>query len=170
MRIEQIKSTLCRYCNKPIEIIDTGRYVHTGDHDADADHHAVLQTFEPRFRRIATLLRAIDNCEESGNWKWHDRHIDVLEKVVEGMPNGSGIDCGTKLDESNADFGKLVFLFSFHHMNENGMYDRWTEHKAIVKPDLQFYFTLIITGRNKNGIKNYLRDIYSEALAELVLS
>ena len=51
-------------------------------------------------------------------------------------------------------------------MNENGMYDGWTEHKIVITPDLLHGFNLSIGGRNRNEIKDYLHEVYSAALAE----
>lgn len=53
-------------------------------------------------------------------------------------------------------------------MNENGMYDGWTEHKAIIKPSLVFGLDLKITGRDRNGIKEYLHDTFMQALTDEV--
>jgi len=49
-------------------------------------------------------------------------------------------------------------------MNESGAYDGWTEHKLIVSPSLLFDLDLRITGRDRNGIKEYLHDVFSAAL------
>lgn len=82
------------------------------------------------------------------------------------LPSGSGIDCGTKIDLDASNRNKLVLLAAYHHMNESGMYDGWTEHRIIVVPDLASGFTLNITGRNRNGIKEYLYDTYWPVLNE----
>ncbi len=118
----------------------------------------------PLFRHLSSKLNAAENCRKVGN-AWQARHEFVISQLVEDfMPSGSGIDTGTKLaDESTSE--KLVFTFGFHHMNENGMYDGWTEHKAIVTPSLQFGYSLKITGRDRNGIKEYLHEVFHSALS-----
>jgi len=84
------------------------------------------------------------NClatEERTNEKhdWTDKNTDTIETLVKNfMPSGSGIDCGTKIDLDQSTGEKLVFHFGYHHMNENGFYDGWTEHKLTVTPSLQF--------------------------------
>jgi hypothetical protein len=51
-------------------------------------------------------------------------------------------------------------------MNDNGMYDGWTTHQVIVTPSLAFGFTLKITGRDRNQIKDYLSETYHYALEQ----
>lgn len=110
------------------------------------------------YQRIAQLLTAISNCRESGNAEWQDRHALRLRTLMrETAPSGSGIDCGTKLmGDSTPE--KLRFAVDFHHMNEGGMYDGWTEHVVTVRPSLAFNITLSISGRDRAGIKEYLGD------------
>ena len=117
------------------------------------------------YQKIAAILAAIGNCEKSGNAEWKSRHGDTLKAIMDNAPSGSGIDCGTKLDDT-ATPEKLVFSMSFHHMNDGGFYDGWTEHKITVKASLQFGFTLSISGRDRNQIKDYLSEIYNEWLGE----
>lgn len=123
---------------------------------------------KPVYQHISTLLNAIANCQarqDTNSVNWGNRHESTIESLVKNfMPSGSGVDCGTKLlfDESNSE--RLVFAFSFHHMNECGYYDGWTEHKAIVTPSLQFGYNLKITGRDRNGIKEYLHETFAFAL------
>lgn len=115
------------------------------------------------YRHIAGLVAAIENCRQSGNTVWLERHSAALAGLVKDhMPSGSGIDAGTTLGDSKPD--KLVFITSFHHMNDAGMYDGWTEHKVIITPSLLWGFNVKVTGRNRNDIKNYLADIFNEAL------
>jgi len=100
---------------------------------------------------------------------WTVKHTDTIETLVKNfMPSGSGIDSGTKIDLDQSTSEKLVFHFGFHHMDENGMYDGWTDHKLTVTPSLQFKFNLSISGRNRNDIKDYLHETYSYALNEVL--
>ena len=120
---------------------------------------------KPLYQEIASLVQARQNCIEKQNSEWQANHEEKINQLCcEYMPSGSGIDCGTKIDFDASNPEKLVFNLSFHHMNENGMYDGWTEHQAIVTPSLAFGFNLKFTGKNRNQIKEYLHDIYSSAL------
>jgi len=118
---------------------------------------------------LARLVAAIRNCEKSNNQEWLGRHTARLKTLVqEEMPSGSGIDNGTKIDLDASTPDKLVFEVGFHHMNDGGMYDGWTEHRIIVTPSLAFGFDLRITGKDRNEIKEYLNDVYYSALNETV--
>ncbi len=118
------------------------------------------------FQVIANKLQAIQNCVESNNIEWHDKHLEDLCNIITNGPSGSGIDCGTKLDFDKSNSEKLVFDVAFHHMDEYGYYDGWTNHKITVRPSLLCGFTLTISGRDKNFIKEYLLDTYQAWLGE----
>jgi hypothetical protein len=118
-------------------------------------------------QQLAILVQSRDNCEKANNTEWFSRHENAAEFIVKNTaPSGSGIDCGTKilLDECSAE--KLVFQANFHHMNDVGYYDGWTEHKIIVTPSLAHGFNLRVTGRNRNDIKEYLADEYHYWLSQ----
>jgi hypothetical protein len=111
------------------------------------------------YRAIAKNLQ----WQETVKPEWQDRADDELANAMNQSPSGSGIDNGTILDDTSKP-DKLVFSFGFHHMNEAGYYDGWTEHKAIVTPSLCDSFNLRITGRDRNQIKDYLYDVFSQWL------
>lgn len=116
-------------------------------------------------KEMAVKIKAIENCQKSKNWQWEQLHTERLEKLVkEAMPSGSGFDNGTRLDE-NSTSERIVFITSFHHMDENGFYDGWTDHKVIVTPNLLTGFSLRVTGRDRNQIKDYIGDCFHTALA-----
>ena len=116
------------------------------------------------YAKIAQLTQAIRNCEKSGNAEWIERHIDSVESLVhQYMPSGSGFDSGTKIALDECTPARLVFETEFHHMNDVGMYDGWTNHSVIVKPE--FYgISIRITGRSRNDIKDYMADVFHQAL------
>lgn len=117
------------------------------------------------YERIANLLIAIDNCENHGNWEWKARHESVLDSIIRNGPSGSGFDNGTKLaDESTSE--RLVLVTAFHHMDEHGYYCGWTEHSVIVKASLAFGIRVIVTGRNRRGIKEYIGETFHNWLTE----
>lgn len=118
------------------------------------------------YQRIATLLQAVDNCKKSGNTEWQYKHEDRLDALVRNhMPSGAGFDNDTKLNTASTP-NRLVFDTSFHHMHDNGMYARWTEHSVIVTPDLASGFDLKITGRDYRDIKDYIGEVFHSALNE----
>lgn len=95
------------------------------------------------------------------------RDLEIKVLVERYLPSGSGWNTGTKLDDKSTG-ERLVFYGSFDHMNDIGYYDGWTEHSIIVTPSLQWGFELRITGRDRNGIKEYLHDLFSAVLRQEV--
>ncbi len=123
------------------------------------------KTMRPLYREIASTIQAMANCRKSGNGEWLDKHETRLESMVDMLPSGSGIDNGTKLDIECCTAHKLVLVFSYHHMNEAGMYDGWTEHVLTVTPSFDG-IDLHISGRDRNDIKEYLYEVYHYALEQ----
>ena len=119
------------------------------------------------YQQIATSLQAMLNCVDSGNQEWLVRHRENIDQIVRDlMPSGSGVDTGTAMWIEESTPNKLVFHFSFHHMDDMGGYDGWTEHTLTVKPDLAFGFALSISGPDRNDIKDYLHELFHYALSQ----
>ena len=95
--------------------------------------------------------------------EWIEKKQERLKQLLDELPSGSGWDCGTKLGESTGE--RIVLFGSFHHMDENGFYDGCTEHGIHVTPSLRWGFELRISGRDRNDIKDYLHDLFHEALS-----
>jgi hypothetical protein len=112
---------------------------------------------------ISNAIVARRNCQESGNTEWFANWSDRLAQLADMLPHGSGIDSGTKIDLDASHEGKIVLYTSFHHMNDGGYYDGWTEHTITVTPSFSG-INLRIYGRNRNDIKSYLYDIFSSDL------
>lgn len=119
------------------------------------------------YQVLASKTQAWLRCVNSDTiTEWEDRHHDDIEAMVqEYMPSGSGVDAGTKFDFDKSTGERLVFNTAYHHMNENGYYDGWTEHVVTVRPSLVNGIVLTISGRNRNDIKDYLSDIFDAALS-----
>jgi hypothetical protein len=117
------------------------------------------------YSRIATRLQAMESCKKINNIEWFEKHESkILELVKDHMPSGSGFDNGTDFDFEKSTSGRLVFHTSFHHMNDNGSYDGWTEHTVTVRASLAFGITLNISGKNRNDLKDYMHDLFHGAL------
>lgn len=120
--------------------------------------HSIIET-------IASTLDALTRCPVGH--EWHDRHHARLTEIEKNyLPSGSGIDCGTKIDRARSTASRIVFTTEFHHMNNVGMYDGWTEHAIIARPSFIGGFDLRVTGRDRNEIKDYLADVFDTALRE----
>jgi hypothetical protein len=129
------------------------------------------------YSELATAVQARRNCAartESNGYSdtmaahhrmWFDKWSEYIDKLSEIMPSGSGFDSGTKLDLDASHAEKLVFTTAFHHMNDCGMYDGWTDHTITVTPSFTG-FSLRISGRNRNNIKEYIGDMFHEALSQ----
>lgn len=114
---------------------------------------------------LASLIDARENCRKSGNTEWFDRHEDKANELADNyLPSGSGFDSGTKISWDKSTGSKLVLETSYHHMNENGYYDGWTDHTVTVTGSLTSGFDMKIGGRDRNGFKDYAYDVFSEAL------
>ncbi len=122
------------------------------------------------YEKLARIVDAYQRCKETHNVQWEERHWqNILDTVKENFPHGSGFDSGTTIDLTRSTGDKLIFLTSFHHMNEHGSYDGWTEHEVWVRPSMISGINLRITGRDRNDIKDYIAvtfDIVLQARAE----
>ena len=114
--------------------------------------------------QIASALQALKNCRASGNTVWEERWEERLAEMIQSLPSGSGLDSGTQLDEENSQPERLILLSAFHHMNDDGCYTRWTSHRIIVTPCFGG-IDVRVTGRDHRQIKEYLAEIYHDALS-----
>lgn len=120
------------------------------------------------YQEIARAIDAYKRCAKQPGHEWTPKWEKRIQDMLDMLPSGSGWDCGTKLDYDASSGEKLVFYGSYHHMNDGGMYDGWTEHQIIVTPSLGFGFKLRVTGRDRNQIKDYLGEMFDCALREEV--
>ena len=121
-----------------------------------------------RYQVIASAVQARINCQEKGNNEWFYKWEGIIMDETAKLPSGSGIDSGVKFNFDVSTPEKLVFTFGYHHMNDGGYYDGWTDHQLIVTPSLQFGFHIRITGRDRNQVKDYLYETFQYALDEEV--
>ena len=117
---------------------------------------------------IASTIQARHNCIERDNTEWQDKHEDVLNKLANLLPSGSGIDNGTSIDWQKSTADKLVMYAPFHHMDDGGMYDGWTEHTITVRPSFIGDRDIKISGPNRNDIKEYLHQTFDHVLGLMV--
>lgn len=117
------------------------------------------------YSELSRLIVARANCERSENNEWLSRHEEMIETLVKNhMPSGSGFDSGTSLDLDASHGDKLVFNTGFHHMNDNGFYSGWTEHRVTVTPSLAGHYHMRVSGRNRNDIKEYIGETFRHSL------
>ena len=109
-------------------------------------------------QKLASIIQAYKNCIKSGNKEWEQNHLEYIEAEQKKLPHGSGIDGKCEFDIENCTPTKIVIYLEYHHMNEDG-YCGWTEHNLIITPTFGSC-RVSITGKNKNDIKDYLRDTF----------
>lgn len=100
---------------------------------------------------------------------WTRKHKEEADTLARDMlPSGSGFDNGSRIDwqQSNAD--RLVFTTSYHHMSEAGFYDGWTDHVITVRASLALGLLVRVSGKDRNGIREYIADAFADALRATV--
>lgn len=115
---------------------------------------------------LARTIEAYRACLKRGN-SFADQHLRTIETMCEDLPHGSGLDDGVKIDLDHSTGEKIVFTFGFHHMDDNGYYCGWTEHRLIVTPSLSFGFKLSITGKDRRQVKEYLYQLFQDTFTVL---
>ena len=116
----------------------------------------------PLYQLIARAGDAANNCARNGNAEWKQVWEELLAQCEELLPSGSGFDAGTRIEQARS--SKIVLRTSYHHLNECGYYDGWTEHTVTVIPNLVHGFDLKISGRDKNGVKEYIAEVFYDVL------
>ena len=118
------------------------------------------------YSELATLIDARKRCIETNNDFANTHQVTIERLVRDHMPSGSGFDNGTQIDLDKSHAGRLVFSTAFHHMNETGYYDGWTEHTVRVTPSFLGGFDIRVSGRNRNDIKEYICETFGHALEQ----
>lgn len=110
---------------------------------------------------LATALAVIKRREspDAPPSRIMDAWRKLRDDIMRDAPSGSGIDCGTKLVPERCTSARIVLSCAFHHMNDVGMYSGWTEHVVTITPTFEGVH-VAVSGRNRNGIKDYLADTY----------
>lgn len=130
-------------------------------------------------RAIACSLQAMRNCNDSGNTELEIKHGDRLHHYETLLPSGAGFDSGTTINLDQSTEEEIVLDTAFHHMTEGmyvinrdksteeeteGMYDGWTEHVVTVRPSFVWGMIIAVSGRDRNGIKDYIAETFYECL------
>lgn len=85
-------------------------------------------------------------------------HQDLCK---EWLPSGSGFDAGTEIRVATT--YKIILKADFHHMDENGFYDGWTEHNVTAIPTFHGN-DIKVSGKDRNQIKEYIAETFQYAL------
>ena len=114
-----------------------------------------------RLQQRANLLNRED-ASSDGFLQECDAALESMAR--DGLPSGSGFDNGTSIDLQRSNPCRVVLETSFHHMDENGFYDGWTDHDVVIRPSLVHGFDLRVTGRDRNDVKGYIGEAFDDAL------
>lgn len=115
--------------------------------------------------RINTAAFSKERCIDNGRPEMAEAWERVLERCFANLPQGSGFDCGTTFNLAESKEGtKLVFDTSYHYMTEAGYYDGWYDFKVVVRPTFSG-FSLKVIGKDRDGIKEYIADVFYDVLA-----
>lgn len=122
---------------------------------------------ETLIQGIALMISWRDRiADDPSKRKWYEIANATLDRLLQALPHGSGIDLDPEILDIKYQGDRITmiaFRSDFHHMNDHGYYDGWTEHTVRVYPDWDG-FRLVITGRNRNDIKSYLYETWDHAL------
>lgn len=114
---------------------------------------------------MVAIYQAQENCRKFGDEEWYAKHTEHLQTLANNLPSGSGFDSGTEILLLSST--KAVFETSFHHMDEAGGYDGWTNHIVTVRPTFTG-LDIAVSGRNRNGIKEYIAEEFLYRLEQEV--
>ena len=120
---------------------------------------------------IAHTIATVKRLDDTASTEQHETTLSMWEEWLNSLeqllPSGSGIDNGTTIDRERSHAEKIVLHFGFHHMNDGGYYDGWTEHTATITPSFDG-INMRISGRDRNQVKEYLYQTYDYALGRCV--
>ena len=118
------------------------------------------------YQKLASLIVAYQNCVKTNNEEWKANHWNSICEINDRyLPSGSGVDNGTQINVRDSTSKRIILQTAFHHMDEHGGYDGWTEHIITVTADMVGGVSIKVHGRNRNDIKAYLSELYYNALA-----
>lgn len=121
------------------------------------------------YQKIASTIIAIRNGEKSGNQQWLEKHKDALYDIErQKLPRGSGIDSGCKINVEKSNEQKIVIDVPYHCMDENGFYSGWRDYQIVVKAHLAFGATIDVRGKDYDGLKEYLADLFNHIMSDEV--
>ena len=122
-------------------------------------------TTEHTYQLLAQVILARENCEKTNNTVWYEKHKERANRLMRELaPSGAGFDSGTTIDWERSRPERILLNTSFHHMDETGFYDGWTDHTVTVTPSLAFGCNIRVSGRNQNDIKDYITEVFSHFL------
>lgn len=126
---------------------------------------ALAPSPKPVYQVLAGLQYAITNCRKSGNKEWEDRHHTRFDKLaVKYIARNTAGDFSC---DPQIGFDILKFGVEIQHFKD-GVYSERTQHTVTVRPSLAYGFTITVSGRNVNDIKDAIVEMFDSALRQPV--
>lgn len=126
---------------------------------------SIQQTMAAAF---VSCKMALYNSVKSGNTEWQHQWRMRLNRLVDLIPSGSGIDVGPRiLDDIEIKPDAIRFDVSIHHMNDVGMYDGWTSHTVTIRPAFSGV-TVHVSGHNRRDVKDHIVETMEHAFTRNV--
>ena len=115
---------------------------------------------------LSRAIVARRNAEVSHNTVWVGKWAAHILDIMSGAPSGSGFDNGTHLGNSHKQSDRrLTFATSFHHMNDGGYYDGYSDHLVTIEATFNG-LGIKVSGRDRNNIKEYIAETFLMWLGE----
>jgi hypothetical protein len=121
----------------------------------------------PLYQELARKI----NGALTANEEWREVFAKDAKNLVDMLPHGSGIDGDTKIDWDRSMGDNIVINASYHHMDDSGTYDGWTDFSVVVKPSLQYGLDVTVRGkfpRKYADTRDYLIETFQCALSARV--
>jgi hypothetical protein len=121
---------------------------------------------QPFYVELGNVFKSYLYGVKNQNGTMIDHNEEKLNELIDLLPHGSGIDGTTKLDLEHSKLNKIIITSSYHHMDEYGGYDGWTDFEIILSPDWGG-FDIDIKGKFPKrylDTKEYLADTFATFL------
>ena len=121
---------------------------------------------KPLIHFIASEIYRLQNALENNRQDIAENCYTNFEKLEHCLPSGSGINNGCKIDFQRSKADKIVINFSYDFMR-NGSYDGKFYFTLKAMPSFIYAVDIHISGRDKQGVKDYLYQVFNHDLQQL---
>lgn len=123
---------------------------------------------------IAQSVDARINCIDRNLLPGVGINENKIEELIEQLPFGGGIDYGVEIDYERSNSDRIVINSTYHVMNDDGYYTGLINYRVIITASLLFGIDVNVVGNfssnmSARGVKEYLIDLYNNALLEKVI-
>jgi hypothetical protein len=127
-----------------------------------------MSDIKPVWQHLGSMVESFYRFHQCDRPEYVVKVVTSIDDLCrEFLPSGSGFNNGTQWVEPDHWDTKpsiVKLKTAFHHMNETGCYDGWTDHQVKFWSTLGGSLDLVVTGKDRNGIKDYIGDTFHDAL------